>query len=92
MATIVSKEGAKEALSPLVRDCISATRKEPGCISYELLASTEEPGSATFIEKWADLNALDAHAKTPHFLKFIKESAPYLAKELVIKTYEAKEL
>lgn len=60
-ATIVSKPEGREALNPLVMECISETRKETGCISYELYASLEQENTAMFIETWESQAALDTH-------------------------------
>ena len=52
----------KEALSSLVEP----TRKEPGCLCYNLHQSKSDPTQFMFYEQWASKEALDAHGKTPH--------------------------
>jgi quinol monooxygenase YgiN len=47
---------------------IEPTRKEPGCISYELYQDVTDPGRFTFIEGWKSQEHLDLHLKTPHFV------------------------
>ena len=52
----------KEALLALVEP----TRKEPGCLCYNLHQSKADPTQFMFYEQWASKEALDAHGKTPH--------------------------
>jgi len=56
------EEAAKEALLSLVEP----TRKEPGCLCYNLHQSKDDKTQFTFYEQWASKEALDAHGKTPH--------------------------
>jgi len=53
---------AREALQGL----IAPTHQEPGCISYEMLQSIEDPAQFTFVEEWQDEASLDAHFATDH--------------------------
>lgn len=46
------------------------TRAEPGCLSYTLLASPDDPALLFFHETWADRAALEAHWRSPHLLAY----------------------
>jgi quinol monooxygenase YgiN len=50
---------------------IEETRKEKGCIAYDLCEDMDNPNILTFIEKWEDKKSLDAHMKTAHFLEIV---------------------
>lgn len=50
---------------------VEPTRKEAGCLVYELHVDPESPGKLMFYEKFADQAALDFHVITPHFKKFV---------------------
>ena len=52
----------KRALISLV----APTRKEAGCINYDLHQSPDDPGKFLFHENWTSKAALDAHLKMPH--------------------------
>lgn len=46
--------------------CIAATRAEAGCLAYDLSASTTDPATFVFVEKWETREALTAHSKSDH--------------------------
>ncbi len=46
------------------------TRKEPGCIRYELNQEIDNPAAFTFAEKFASREAFDAHVKMPYSVTF----------------------
>jgi quinol monooxygenase YgiN len=63
---------------------IEPTRKESGCISYELYEDTTNPGRFTFIEEWESQVHLDAHLKTPHLVAAGEAFGKIVTKDLVI--------
>jgi len=63
---------------------IEPTRKENGCISYELYQDTTNPGKFTFIEEWQSKEHLDVHLKTPHLVKAGDDFNKILTEELII--------
>ena len=52
------------------RTVISATHKEAGCDSYDLLSSITAPNEFVFVERWASRDALSAHFETPHLAEW----------------------
>lgn len=46
------------------------TRKEEGCIIFEVSTKQEDENSFLFYEVFRDQAALDAHRKTAHFQKY----------------------
>lgn len=61
---------ARERYMRQVKLCIAETRKEPGCISYDLHQSISEPNKVVFVERWKDQAAIDAHFAAPHYKEF----------------------
>lgn len=90
-STFKSASGSRGKVVELSRSCVEATRKEKGCIRYELFASTEDDVTLQFIEEWADLDCLRAHIKSPHLAEFKEKRAPFVEKGGVLKLFEAKE-
>ena len=45
---------------------VEPTRKEPGCIAYELPQNQKRPTDFTFVEEWTSEEALAAHANSDH--------------------------
>jgi len=68
IATLKIKPGSLPAIEQAVAPCIEATRKEKGCISYDLFQSTTDPETLTFVERWENQAAVDAHFKEPHLI------------------------
>lgn len=60
-----------EAVMPLYKELISATKKEPLCIAYDLYIDEKDPGHFIFIEEWPDRAALDAHCASEHFKRLV---------------------
>jgi quinol monooxygenase YgiN len=44
-----------------------ACRAEPGCLSYEVFCSVEQPERYVSIERYADTEAFAAHRASDHF-------------------------
>ena len=78
-----SPERAEE-LKKVCLDLIEPTRKEDGCISYDLYQDVTNPGKFTFIENWQSNEHLDAHLKTPHFVVAANSFGKIVTKELSV--------
>nr|WP_246045030.1 putative quinol monooxygenase [Rhodococcus oryzae] len=52
---------------------VAETRKEPGCVSYELLQRQDDPRELMLVEEWQSQEHLDAHTRTPHFVAIVGE-------------------
>ena len=78
VATLTIKPGTLDLLREPAAACIAQTRKEAGCISYELFASLADPEKLVFIEKWETREALTAHSKQPHLKAWRDASARHL--------------
>ncbi len=77
-ARITTQPGAKDQLLPAAQRMVEATRQEDGCLSYELLESTETPDSYVMLETWRDRAALDQHMVAPAMAAFGGEAGPHL--------------
>ena len=92
-AKLQSLPGMRTKVIELAGPCIEATRKEKGCLRYELFISSEDDVTLQFIEEWADLDSLRAHLKTPHISAFREQRKDSVAEEKrVSKVFEAKEI
>jgi quinol monooxygenase YgiN len=70
IAILRPREGQEVLLEAELRALISPTRKEQGCISYELHRAVEPPGGFMLHEVWASRDAHAEHIHTPHFLRW----------------------
>ncbi|MDR2528345.1 MAG: antibiotic biosynthesis monooxygenase [Synergistaceae bacterium] len=90
-STFKSTLGSRGKVVELSRPCVEATRKEKGCVRYELFASTEDDVTLQFIEEWTDLDCLRAHIKSSHLAEFKEKRASFVEKGGVLKLFEAQE-
>ena len=66
VAHLKVKPGTREKCIAAAKPCIDETRKEKGCLHYELFASATDSEGLVFVERWNERTDLDAHAKAPH--------------------------
>ena len=91
-ATITAKKGQKDKIISKSQDVILSTRQESGCISYELLASTEDDDVLMMFERWESMESLDAHMQTEHFQSLGLAIEELVAREIEIKIYSAEKV
>ena len=65
-AIVKAKAGQEEAVKEVLEALVEVTRKEPGCLCYNLHQAKSDKAQFMFYEQWASQEALDAHGKTPH--------------------------
>ena len=66
---------------------VEPTRKEAGCISYELLQNNEDPTDFTFVEEWESRAALESHAASDHIKAIGPKLRPVVTSAPDIRTY-----
>ena len=66
VATFQARQGKEADLKNALMGLVAPTRKEAGCINYDLHASPEDPTKFLFHENWTSKAHLDAHLKSPH--------------------------
>ncbi len=62
----------------LYEELVLETRKETGCITYELYQDEKEAAVLTIIEEWEDKDALDKHMKSEHFQRIVPMVGKYV--------------
>src|SRR5215813_5714959 len=70
MVIMKPREGQDIFLEAELRALIGPTRKEDGCMRYDLYRSTEGPAAYLLYEIWESRNHHTAHTKTDHFLRW----------------------
>ncbi len=65
-----AKEGQDVLLEAELRALIAPTRREDGCLTYDLHRGTEIPGAFLLHEVWASREHHRRHTSTPHFLRW----------------------
>ncbi|MGO8690085.1 MAG: putative quinol monooxygenase [Thermoguttaceae bacterium] len=67
-AMIKAKPGEEDAVKEVLLALVEPTRKEPGCLCYNLHQSKSDKDKAQFMfyEQWASNEALETHRQTPY--------------------------
>lgn len=65
-----ARQGQEGLLEAELRALIAPTRREEGCLTYDLHRAIEIPGTLLLHEVWASREHHTAHTKTPHFLRW----------------------
>lgn len=78
MGVVRAKLGQEHELGRRMVSLLAPTRAEPGCLSYDLFQSTEDPGIWVLIERWRSLADLESHVRTSHMAAFLERSGEVL--------------
>ena|SRR5262249_42966277 len=67
------KEGEEKKLETAFTKAVKATRKEKGCLTYDLSRDTADPTRYLVYERWKSVDALKAHLETEHIKELLAE-------------------
>ena len=70
---IKSIQGKEEALKEALHEIVPISRKEKGCIQYELFEPMTGSGDFLVIMKWKSKNDLILHETSQHVQDFIRK-------------------
>lgn len=87
VASFLAKEGKTQALIVALASLIPATRREAGCIRYELNLSRDEPRRVTFVEKFVDIAAFEQHCAKDAIVHYFHQVMPELVESYHVETY-----
>ena len=65
-----AREGQETLLEAELRAMVGPSRKEEGCLRYDLHRSIDIPGALLLHEVWTSRDAHTEHMNTPHFLRW----------------------
>ena len=77
--TWMAKTGRESEVAALFEKLTAESRKEPGCVTYQVHKHKTEARRYFIYEQYKDDAALEAHRATPHFLQFAKKELPKVA-------------
>lgn len=72
------------------KDCIAATRREPGCMSYDMHESVSEIGHFVFVETWRSRADVDRHMAEPYLQAFLNIAGTCVTAAPVIEVVEPR--
>ena len=71
VAKVTAKKGSVESVRSELLKLIEPTRRENGCLGYNLHQDNEDPAVFIFYETWESLACLDNHMNTDHFKNYV---------------------
>jgi quinol monooxygenase YgiN len=87
IARVAAKADSVEQVRAILMGIVEPTRREPGCLSYQLLQNQADPTDFTFVEEWARASAEQSHFATPHISDALRRLPGLLAAEPDIRRY-----
>jgi quinol monooxygenase YgiN len=87
IATGKAKPGKEREMKEVLMKFLAPTRREAGCIQYDLHVDKDDPGSFAFYERWVDDAALEAHLNTPHITAGFAAMNALIAEPPAIRKY-----
>jgi (4S)-4-hydroxy-5-phosphonooxypentane-2,3-dione isomerase len=65
----------QEEIAEILRTMTELVRQEPGCLSYEVFRSSEDPQEFMLVEVYKDQDAVTAHGQTDYFKSHVLDRA-----------------
>jgi quinol monooxygenase YgiN len=84
------KKGEEKAFQEAAKPCVEATRKEKGCVAYDVHQDAEDSTKFVFVEKWKSVKDLEGHFKEEHLQKFVGKLHDMVAGEPKFAFYAEK--
>ena len=87
IATLIAKAEKVEDTKAALSSIVGPTTQEPGCISYELFQSDDDPTEFVTVEEWADRASIDSHMGSEHIAAALAAAPEILAADPKITSY-----
>jgi len=87
VAQFFFKAAEVEKALVLAKELVVETRKEQGCISYELCQNKDKANHVVVIEEWESQAILDAHMETPHFTDLVPKLQALTEEDIIITAF-----
>ncbi|MDO0823431.1 putative quinol monooxygenase [Desulfosporosinus nitroreducens] len=82
IAKLTIKEDKIEELKSIIPELVAETRKEDGCLSYQLFQDVKNKKMLSFVEDWVSNEALQRHMNSKHFQEAMPKIAELQEKEM----------
>jgi len=84
-----AKPDAVDEVRKILLSLIEPSRAEAGCLKYELLQNADDPTDFTFVETFANDEALKAHAAAPYIAGLAAKLEGLVAQPAEVSRYRA---
>ncbi len=85
VAKVLAKKDSIDAVKTELLKLIDPTRKEDGCIEYNLHQDNENPAVFVFCEIWESSACLEKHMNSEHFKNYVNTVATLIEEKVVHK-------
>lgn len=72
--------------------CIEATRREQGCLAYEIHESLTQPGRFVSYESWETRADIDRDMRSPHKVAFLEATRACVTAPPVVEVIEPRSI
>jgi quinol monooxygenase YgiN len=77
--TWMARVGRESEVAAIFEKLTAESRKEPGCLMYQVHKHKTDPRRFFIYEQYKDDAALEVHRAASHFLQFAKKDLPKIA-------------
>jgi len=70
VAIMRARAGKEQELEDFLTALVGHTRREAGCLNYDLHRQQDDPSVYVMYENWVDRAALDMHLQMPYMREF----------------------
>jgi quinol monooxygenase YgiN len=88
VARIKAKPGMEERVKEELLALVAPTRREPGCINYDLHQALDDSSQFIFYENWRSKDDLDKHLQMSYLQAFLGKVDQILAQPVEITLWE----
>jgi len=89
--TWVARTGREAEVAALLSKLTEESRKEPGCVMYQVHRHRTEQRRFFIYEQYKDDAAIEAHRAAPHFMQYARKDLPKMADRTEGNLYEPLE-
>ena len=77
-----AQPGKAAALEEALREVVTASQKEEGCLNIHAFRSIRDPLVFYIHSRWKNEAAFDVHSRLPHTVRFVARAEPLLDHEI----------
>jgi quinol monooxygenase YgiN len=86
IAFFKAREGGDRLEAELL-NLVEPTRREPGCLQYDICRSATDPHDVVVFERWQTPSDFDAHMRTPYVGAFMGKVSDLCGQDVEIRAY-----
>ena len=85
----LDREDREEAVA-LIREMADSSRRESGCLAYEVYLCVEDPDTVVLWQQWSSLEALEKHFASDHVDAFLDVIPDYIDGQVISERFDVR--